>query len=76
MSAEDKGEGKDGSKRRVLHVLSLLRQYGQADLWRHVKDDILKDGELNVSCVISSVQLPDLTFLLASGEATDVISLK
>ncbi|KAI0230385.1 hypothetical protein LSAT2_019268 [Lamellibrachia satsuma] len=69
-------EDEDGSKSRILHVLSLLRQYEQPELWRDVSSDILEDGELDVSNVMSSAQLPDLTFLLASGEVTDVISLK
>ena len=73
---EDEDEFEDGSKRRVLHVLSLLRHYGQAELWRHVSSDILEDGELDVSRVMSSAQLPDLTFLLTTGTATDVTSLK
>ena len=76
VSMEDGGEGEDGSKRRVLRVLSLLRQFGEPELWRHVRDDILKDGELDVSDVMHSAKLPDLTFLLASGAATDVTCLK
>ncbi|KAI0229875.1 hypothetical protein LSAT2_019718 [Lamellibrachia satsuma] len=71
----DGGEGEDGSKRRVLRVLSLLRQFGEPELWRHVRDDILKDGELDVSDVMHSAKLPDLTFLLASGAATYVTCL-
>ena len=76
MSVEDEGKDKNGSKRRFLRVLSLLRQYGQAELWRHVSCDILKGGVLDVSGTMSSAQLTDLTFFLASGEATEVTSLK
>ena len=70
------GETGNGSKRRALHVVSLLRQYRQPELWRHVSQHIVKNGKLDVSCVITSAQVHDLVYLLASSAASDVTSLE
>lgn len=61
---------------RVLDVLRLLHEYGQPQLWHEVSHCILSDGELDISRVITAANLSDLEFLVMSGEARDVASLK
>ncbi|KAI0231921.1 hypothetical protein LSAT2_017737, partial [Lamellibrachia satsuma] len=69
------GESKDDLKRRALDVLRLLGRFQQPELWRHVGDDIAKDGRLDVRGVITSAHVPDLKFFLASGVVSDVTTL-
>ena len=61
---------------RALDVMRLLREYGEPQLWHEVSHHIVSDGQLDISGVITADNLPDLEFLLNSGEASDVASLK
>ena len=64
-------------KRRKLRVISLLRKHELPHLWSTVSDQVLEDGELNVSEITLSVQnVEDLTYLIASGNATNISKLK
>ena len=69
------GESTDDLKRRALDVLQLLGRFQQPELWRHVGDDVAKDGRLDVRGVITSAHVPDLKFFLASGVVSDVTTL-
>ncbi|KAI0218470.1 hypothetical protein LSAT2_029833 [Lamellibrachia satsuma] len=64
------------AKERALDVMRLLREYGEPQLWHEVSHHIVSDGQLDISGVITAANLPDLEFLLISGEARDVTSLK
>ena len=64
------------AEERALDVLRLLREFAEPQLWHEVSHHIVSDGELDISGVITSANLPDLEFLLNSGEASDVTSLK
>ena len=69
------GPGKP-AKERALDILRLLREYGEQQLWHEVSHHIVPNGLLDISGVITAANLPDLEFLLISGEARDVTSLK
>ena len=68
------GPGKP-AKERAVDVLRLLREYGEPQLWHEVSHHIESDRRLDISGVITAANLPDLEFLLISGEARDVTSL-
>ncbi|KAI0218164.1 hypothetical protein LSAT2_030111 [Lamellibrachia satsuma] len=73
-----KGESDKDRKFRALHVMSLLRGYGQlfvVELWGHVSQHFVEEGQLDLSEVLSSTNLPDLVYLLQSGAASDVTNL-
>ena len=76
VSSTVKGERVKDRKLRALHVMSMLRGYGQPELWGHVSQHFVKEGQLNLSEVLSSANLPDLLYLLQSGAASDVTKLK
>ena len=61
---------------RALDVMRLLREFAEPQLWREVSHHIVSDGQLDISGVITADNLPDLEFLLNSGEASDVTSLQ
>ena len=64
------------AKERALEVMRLLREYGEPQLWHEVSHHIVSRGQLDISDVITAANMPDLEFLLRSGEASDVTSLK
>ena len=68
------GTGKPANE-RILDVMRLLREYGEPQLWHEVSHHIVSEGRLDISRVITADNLPDLEFLLKSGEANDVTSL-
>ena len=71
------GETRGESKRRKLRVISLLRKHELPHLWSTVSDQVLEDGELNVSVITLSVQnVEDLTYLITSGNATNISKLE
>ncbi|KAI0237702.1 hypothetical protein LSAT2_011720 [Lamellibrachia satsuma] len=70
--AEAGGRNED---QRALHVMSMLRGYGQPELWGHVSQHFVEEGTLDLSRVLSSTNLPDLLYLLRSGAASDVTEL-
>ena len=55
--------------------MRLLREYGEPQLWHEVSHHIVSNGKLDISELITAANLPDLEFLLISGEARDVTSL-
>ncbi|KAI0213381.1 hypothetical protein LSAT2_001589, partial [Lamellibrachia satsuma] len=55
--------------------MRLLREYGEPQLWHEVSHHIVSRGQLDISDVITAANMPDLEFLLRSGEASDVTSL-
>ncbi|KAI0218558.1 hypothetical protein LSAT2_029761 [Lamellibrachia satsuma] len=70
-----KGESVKDRKLRALHVMSMLRGYGQPELWGHVSQHFVKKGKLDLSELLSNTNLPDLVYLLQSGAASDVTRL-
>ena len=67
--------GKDKvAKERAVDVLQLLREYAEPKLWHEVSHHIVSDGELEST--VTAASFPDLEFLLISGEAREVTSLK
>ncbi|KAI0212931.1 hypothetical protein LSAT2_002067 [Lamellibrachia satsuma] len=70
-----KGESDEARKLRALYVMSMLRKYGQPELWVQVSQDFVNKGKLDLSEVLSSTNLPDLQHLLQSGEASDITKL-
>ena len=69
-------EHDEDRKLQALHVMSMLRGYGQPELWRHVSQHFVNEGQLNLSEVLSSTNLPDLVYLLQSGAASEVTDLQ
>ena len=75
VSSTVKGESAKDRKLRALHVMSMLRGYGQPELWGHVSQHFVKKGKLDLSELLSNTNLPDLVYLLQSGAASDVTRL-
>ena len=69
------GTGKP-AKERAVDIMRLLREYGEPQLWHEVSHHIVSHGQLDISEAITADNLPDLEFLLKSGEARDVTSLE
>ena len=71
------GETSDESMCRKLIAISMIRKNQLPHLWSVVSDQILQDGKLDVSYTTLGVQnLDDLTYLFASGAATNISALK
>ncbi|KAI0229018.1 hypothetical protein LSAT2_020541 [Lamellibrachia satsuma] len=63
-------------KQWALDVMRLLRDYDDPKLWHHVSTNFVYDGKMDLSCALTADALTDLDYLLRSGEARDVTSLK
>ncbi|KAI0210031.1 hypothetical protein LSAT2_005247, partial [Lamellibrachia satsuma] len=66
-----KARSEKPANERALDVLQLLHKYGEPQLWHEVSHHIVSYGELDISRVITAANLPDLEFLLISGEVRD-----
>ena len=66
VSSTVKGESDKDRTIQALHVMSMLRGYGQPALWGHVSLHFVEKGHLSLSSVLSSANLPDLVYLLQS----------
>ncbi|KAI0225780.1 hypothetical protein LSAT2_023463 [Lamellibrachia satsuma] len=68
-------ESNQARKLRALRVMSMLRGYGEPGLWGHVSQQFVKEGQLDLSSVLSRTNLPDLLYLLQSDAASDITKL-
>ena len=70
-------ENSDEWKRRRLRVIACIRKHQQPELWPTVSDDVLVDGELDISGVtINDQVLQDVTYLFNSPVANNITEVK
>ena len=62
-------------KFRALRVMSMLREYGQPELWSYVSKHFVMEGQLDLSEVLSSMNLQDLLYLLETGASSGITEL-
>ncbi|KAI0210197.1 hypothetical protein LSAT2_005070 [Lamellibrachia satsuma] len=62
-------------KLRALHVMSMLREYRQPELWSYVSKQFVIEGQLDLSEVLSSKNLQDLLYLLEAGASSGITEL-
>ena len=62
-------------KFRALRVMSMLREYRQPELWSYVSKQFVIEGQLDLSEVLSSKNLPDLLYLLEAGASFGITEL-
>ena len=68
------GESYKDKQLRALLVMKMLREDGRAELWQNVTHDIVKDGVLNMSEVITRSNLCDLILFLSSPSSAGQIT--
>jgi len=66
------GETEEDSIRRVLRVIALLKQFNQPELWRHVVEQVLPRGVLDMEGMLTRETLPLVMFLLSSCAAENI----
>ena len=62
-------------KLRALHVMSILREGGRAEMWHKVSHHFVDGGTLYLEGVLTKRNLGDLVFLLSSPSACQITCL-
>ena len=70
------GENSNNTRRRLLQVMTMLHHFNQPELWGLVAKQFFTDGDLSLAYVLSRDTLPHLTFLLSSGAASNITTLR
>ena len=69
------GESGKNKAQRALRVMKMLREDGRAELGQNVTHDIVKNGVLDMTQVITRSNLCDLVFFLSSPSLAGQITV-